>query len=281
MTAPTSRPSAYPREAAFTAEMHERATAAILPAFAHVKDDVGGGPGYRAIIAGCWARAALNAALRDRTPDHPDPGSRAMPEREEIARALYEAVPTRTLSGDRQLKWEEVKTLTGYPYPTIVEGQYKEADAVLALFSAPQRPELVRPTEPGVSNGLVERPWRCDVTGNCVGTDTRMIGAPPCDCQGCRAADHTTSLNATIADLERQKAAAIGIWQGAVAVVKQLEEEKRDLKARLAGALDALRPLAAIAEPMRGQSDMAVAYILVAHARAAAFILDTETGHGG
>jgi hypothetical protein len=30
--------------------------------------------------------------------------------------------------------------------------------------------------------------WRCDVTGNPVGTDTRMIGAPPCQCQGCRAA---------------------------------------------------------------------------------------------
>lgn len=29
--------------------------------------------------------------------------------------------------------------------------------------------------------------WRCDVTGNPVGTDTRMIGAPACECQGCFA----------------------------------------------------------------------------------------------
>jgi hypothetical protein len=30
-------------------------------------------------------------------------------------------------------------------------------------------------------------PWYCDVTGNLVGTDTIMIGAAPCNCQGCRA----------------------------------------------------------------------------------------------
>lgn len=41
--------------------------------------------------------------------------------------------------------------------------------------------------------------WRCDITGNPVGTDTRMIGAPPCDCQGCRAADHIASLEAALA----------------------------------------------------------------------------------
>jgi hypothetical protein len=28
--------------------------------------------------------------------------------------------------------------------------------------------------------------WRCEVTNNPVGTDTRMIGAPECECRGCR-----------------------------------------------------------------------------------------------
>lgn len=37
--------------------------------------------------------------------------------------------------------------------------------------------------------------WRCDITGNPVGTDTRMIGAPPCVCQGCRAAAHIETLS--------------------------------------------------------------------------------------
>ena len=38
------------------------------------------------------------------------------------------------------------------------------------------------------------RPWRCDITGNPVGTDTVMVGAPPCDCQGCRAANENDRL---------------------------------------------------------------------------------------
>lgn len=29
--------------------------------------------------------------------------------------------------------------------------------------------------------------WRCDVTGNLIGTDTVMIGMPECQCQGHRA----------------------------------------------------------------------------------------------
>ena len=38
------------------------------------------------------------------------------------------------------------------------------------------------------------QPWRCDVTGNPVGTDTRAIGAAPCACQGCRAASEIERL---------------------------------------------------------------------------------------
>lgn len=37
-------------------EMHARVTRAILPAFEHIPD-----PSYREIIAGCWARAAMEA----------------------------------------------------------------------------------------------------------------------------------------------------------------------------------------------------------------------------
>ena len=41
----------------------------------------------------------------------------------------------------------------------------------------------------------IERPWRCDVTGNPVGTDTQMIGYT-CDCQGCRAYAELSRLRA-------------------------------------------------------------------------------------
>lgn len=44
----------------------------------------------------------------------------------------------------------------------------------------------------------MSEPWRCDKTGNPVGTDTVMIGAPPCQCQGCRA-------SARVAELERKQ----------------------------------------------------------------------------
>ena len=40
--------------------------------------------------------------------------------------------------------------------------------------------------------------WHCDITKNPVGTDTVMIGAPPCDCQGCRAADRIEALEAAL-----------------------------------------------------------------------------------
>jgi hypothetical protein len=40
--------------------------------------------------------------------------------------------------------------------------------------------------------------WHCDVTKNPVGTDTVMIGAPPCDCQGCRAAARIEALETAL-----------------------------------------------------------------------------------
>lgn len=47
--------------------------------------------------------------------------------------------------------------------------------------------------------------WRCDVTGNPVGTDTVMIGAPPCDCQGCRAAAEIDRLHDIIKSYEADR----------------------------------------------------------------------------
>jgi hypothetical protein len=53
--------------------------------------------------------------------------------------------------------------------------------------------------------GLIERPWRCDLTGHPVGTDTVIIGAPPCDCQGCRAAAALSRLQARLAEATAQR----------------------------------------------------------------------------
>ncbi len=52
-------------------------------------------------------------------------------------------------------------------------------------------------------------PWRCDRTGNPVGTDTVMVGAPPCKCQGCRAYAAVTSLRAQNDELRTELAQTI------------------------------------------------------------------------
>lgn len=49
--------------------------------------------------------------------------------------------------------------------------------------------------------------WRCDVTKNPVGTDTRMIGAPECECQGCRAAKLEDALRRVVRDVNDYEAA--------------------------------------------------------------------------
>jgi hypothetical protein len=43
--------------------------------------------------------------------------------------------------------------------------------------------------------------WHCDISKNPVGTDTVMIGAPPCDCQGCRAAARIEALEAALREI--------------------------------------------------------------------------------
>jgi hypothetical protein len=96
---------------------------------------------------------------------------------------------------------------------------------------------------------MIERPWRCEVTGNPVGTDTRMVGAPPCDCQGCRAEATITSLSAerdraneslrevqfvfgqTAGALERSEAEATDLR-------RKLEEATRDRDEKIARALN-------------------------------------------
>lgn len=45
---------------------------------------------------------------------------------------------------------------------------------------------------------------RCDVTKNPVGTDTRKIGEPPCDCQGCACAGRIAELEAFITPIARR-----------------------------------------------------------------------------
>ena len=49
---------------------------------------------------------------------------------------------------------------------------------------------------------LIGTEWRCDWTGNEPGTDTRMIGTKPCECQGCRAHKQLTALRAKLAEVE-------------------------------------------------------------------------------
>ena len=46
--------------------------------------------------------------------------------------------------------------------------------------------------------------WHCDVTRNPVGTDTVMIGASPCDCQGCRAAARIEALEKLYAESRQE-----------------------------------------------------------------------------
>ena len=52
--------------------------------------------------------------------------------------------------------------------------------------------------------------WRCERTNNPVGTDTIMIGAPPCDCRGCRGVE----LQATLRDLHDVLAAKVAPSEG-------------------------------------------------------------------
>lgn len=53
---------------------------------------------------------------------------------------------------------------------------------------------------------LIKEPWRCDRTGNPVGTDTEMVGAGLCQCQGCRA---HRALEAANREIERWHYAAM------------------------------------------------------------------------
>jgi hypothetical protein len=77
-----------------------------------------------------------------------------------------------------------------------------------------------------MSDDLVSRPWRCDVTGNPVGTDTATLGAKPCQCQGCRAAQALTEARAEIERL-RAKPPPLNAQSlpGVDALVKTLEAQ--------------------------------------------------------
>lgn len=68
--------------------MLERVSAAILPAFDHIPDKE-----YRKIIAGCWARAAIEV-MQEPTPDMEDAmnGATASTGRELYRRAIKAAL---------------------------------------------------------------------------------------------------------------------------------------------------------------------------------------------
>lgn len=73
--------------------------------------------------------------------------------------------------------------------------------------------------------GERDRPWICGVTGNPVGSDTRMIGEPPCECQGCRADREISRLRSELAAarelVEMWRAAFIQGWRHADFVIVQ------------------------------------------------------------
>jgi hypothetical protein len=52
---------------------------------------------------------------------------------------------------------------------------------------------------------LIPNPWRCNVTGNPVGSDTLMLGKP-CECQGCRACDEIGRLSKELHRLRAENA---------------------------------------------------------------------------
>ena len=270
MTAPTSRPSADPREALYDSDSIETLACFVEGALIAAEANEA-----RVALAPSTVRRIL-AALRDRAPDHPDPGSRAMPGREEIANAI----------------WDHVDITEHSPCCSMLCGVDEAVNAILALFPAPQKPELVRPTEPGVSDGLVERlrAERCDHSS-------------ACDKLFDQAADHIASLNATIAEL---KARLVGAklepmfpimggpkipWSLIAPCEAQAQRNHSQSLKRLAerGGLDMGEAVAVMSgksyrEIQQPDTESFLDFIAERKARAVrratASILDTETGHG-
>lgn len=77
------------------------------------------------------------------------------------------------------------------PTPEMEKG----LQAYLGSLTAYDEPSCETAYRAMVDAALKER---ANVTGNLVGTDTRMIGAPDCECQGCRAADKIEGLEADL-----------------------------------------------------------------------------------
>ena len=145
--------------------------------------------------------------------------------------------------------------------------------------------------------------WHCEITGNPVGTDTRVIGAPPCACQGCRAASDLTRLNAKVEELERDRneweAKAISLFWACpdatkVGDVQKLkakadsllaaEAQVADLSARLARAVEVMRWYAARVAGCRKFTDEGHMARNALDAdggeRARAFLSEQENPHG-
>lgn len=124
---------------------------------------------------------------------------------------------------------------------------------------------------------IVERPfdnalgWRCDVTGNLVGTDTEMVGAPPCICQGHRAwhrvgtfknrvSELTAERDAAARDM-RERAVAVAEYEHHVCAQQSDQAKAAGLRSDMYRFNTALHTAAKIAERVRALPDQAPAVI--------------------
>lgn len=84
------------------------------------------------------------------------------------------------------------------------------------------------------SEGLeIALPWRCDVTGNPVGSDTEMVGAPPCMCQGHRAAAHLRRLASEGETLREKLHYANGAQEAAAKGLREAEADNSRLRGKV------------------------------------------------
>jgi len=77
-------------------------------------------------------------------------------------------------------------------------------------------------------NLMLKRPWRCDVTGNPVGTDTQRFGYT-CDCQGCRAESALAKSEEILATEIEGSRKAYALYLAAQEEIERLTRERDNL----------------------------------------------------
>lgn len=89
--------------------------------------------------------------------------------------------------------------------------------------------------------------WRCEMTNNPVGTDTVMVGAEPCGCQGCRAFAETNRLKAALRRVvDTSHGAGSEHWEAcsnARAVLAGFGRAENDVEVAALGIMNATRSL--------------------------------------